>query len=314
MRSRIAHQLANAGAVAMLIPSEKPDRMLYTSAAGLYPHAPLPVLSVAKEDTLFLRRLMTKGAVKIALDVRNTFEDHPAKERNVVAEIAGANSNDVVLLGAHFDSWDPAQGADDNGSGVAAVLDAARILKSLQVKPKATIRFVFFAGEEQACLGSRAYIEKHQGELDRLWAALIMDAGASAPTGFSLHGRSDLKLALENRLSGLEPIGAGSISSGGDLISDDESFVVAGVPTLSLDVAASDYDNRHHTIIDTFDKIDPQSLALDTAALALASYFIARADETPGRRFSTEEVESLLKKTGQFEYVALDFSPAERQH
>jgi hypothetical protein len=86
------------------------------------------------------------------------------------------------------------------------------------------------------------------------------------------------------------------------------------VPTLSLDVAPSDYDDRHHTVIDMFDKIDPRSLALDTAAIALASYSIASAEEAPGRRLSTEEVESLLKRTGQFEYVDLDFSPTERKH
>lgn len=143
MRSRTADQLAHAGAVAMLIPSEKPDRMLYTSAAGLYPRAPLPVLSVAKEDDLFLRRLLANGEVKIGLDIQNSFDEHPAKERNVIADLPGSTAEDVVLVGAHFDSWDPAQGADDNGSGVAAVLEAARILKSLGAKPRATIRFAF---------------------------------------------------------------------------------------------------------------------------------------------------------------------------
>jgi Zn-dependent M28 family amino/carboxypeptidase len=314
MRSRTARQLADAGAVAMLIPSEKPDRMLYTSGAGIYPRAPLPMLSVAKEDTLFLRRLLAKGDVKIGLDVQNSFDEHPGKERNVIADLPGSRPDDVVLLGAHFDSWDPAQGADDNGSGVAAVLDAARILKSLGVKTKATIRFAFFSGEEQACLGSRAYAEMHKKELDHLWAALIMDNGALFPTGYSLHGRDDLRESLQQRWVNLAAIGAGAIVTGGDLYSDDETFVVAGVPSLSLEVVASDYDNRHHTIIDTFDKIDPRALAFDTAALALGAYSIAIADQPPGRRLSTQEVDSLLKKTGQAEYVDLDFSPAEREH
>ncbi|MGA7683472.1 MAG: M20/M25/M40 family metallo-hydrolase [Terriglobales bacterium] len=318
VRSRTARQLARVGAVAMLIPSEKPDRMLYTSAAGLYPHAPLPILSVAKEDTLFLRRLLAKGEVKIGLDVQNTFEEHLAdgslpKERNVIADLPGSSPEEVVLVGAHFDSWDPAQGADDNGSGVAAVLEAARILKSLSVKPRATIRFAFFSGEEQACLGSRAYVEAHKEQMDHLWAALIMDNGALAPTGFSLHGRDDLETPLKQRLRSLSQIGAGEIMSGGDLYSDDETFVVAGVPALSLEVVASDYDNRHHTIIDTFDKIEPRSLALDTAALGLASYFIANAERPPGQRLSRAEVDVLLKKTRQGEYVDLDYGRSPRQ-
>ena len=319
MRSRTARQLASAGAVAMLIPSEKPDRMLYTSGAGIYPRAPLPMVSVAKEDTLYLRRLLAKGDVKIALDVQNSFDEHPATERNVIADLPGSSlpgssPESMVLVGAHFDSWDPAQGADDNGSGVAAVLEAARVLKSLNVKTKATIRFAFFSGEEQACLGSRAYIATHKNELDHLWAAIIMDNGALRPTGFSLHGRDDLEAALKQRLSPMSPFGAANILTGGDLYSDDETFVVAGVPSLSLEVVPSDYDNRHHTIIDTFDKIDPQALDLDTAALALASYYIANADQPLGRRLSSQEVDRLLKKTGQSEYVDLDFSTAEKQH
>ncbi|HLB93331.1 MAG TPA: M20/M25/M40 family metallo-hydrolase [Terriglobales bacterium] len=311
LRSRIARQLAAAGAVAMLIPSEKPDRMLYTSAAGIYPRAPLPMLSVAKEDTLFLRRLLAKGEVKIGLDIQNTFSDYsitrPINERNVIADIPGSDPNAVVLLGAHFDSWDPAQGADDNGTGIAMVLEAARILKSLNVKPKATIRFAFFSGEEQACLGSRAYVDAHKNQLDHLWAALITDNGALMPTGFSLHGRDDLRVPLQRELAGLAPLGAATIVTEGDLYSDDETFVVEGVPALSLEVVPSDYDNRHHTIIDTFDKIDPRSLSLDTAVLALASYEIAASDHPPGRRFSPREVDTLLKKTGQADYVDLDF-------
>jgi hypothetical protein len=112
---------------------------------------------------------------------------------------------------------------------------------------------------------------------------------------------------LQRELAALQPLGAATIVAEGDLYSDDETFVVEGVPALSLEVVASDYDNRHHTIIDTFDKIDPRSLSLDTAVLALASYEIAASDHPPGRRFSPREVDTLLKKTGQADYVNLDF-------
>ena len=107
--------------------------MVYTSAFGFYPKAPLPVISVAKADALLLRRLLAKGPVKLSLDVRNTFDTSPYRERNVIADLPGRDAGEVVLIGAHYDSWDPAEGADDDGSGVAAVLEAARILKSLGV-------------------------------------------------------------------------------------------------------------------------------------------------------------------------------------
>src|SRR5207253_4383691 len=173
-------------------------------------------LSVAKEDALFLRRLSIKGEVKILLDVQNSFDAGPTRERNVIADLAGTDPGALVLLGAHFDSWDLAQGAGDNGSGVAAVLEAARILKSLAVTPKATLRFAFFSGEEQACLGSRAYVEAHVQELDHLWAAVIMDGEPQAPLGFSLHGRTDLIGSMKQRLVVLAGLGADSVDPGGD--------------------------------------------------------------------------------------------------
>ncbi len=98
----------------------------------------------------------------------------------------------------------------------------------------------------------------------------------------------------------------------GDLSSDDQSFVVVGVPTLSLSVEPGDYDNQHHTITDTLDKVDPQMLAMDTAVLAVAAYAIANADQGLGRRLTSSEVDDLLKKTGQAEYVELDYGRREK--
>src|ERR1043166_9400539 len=94
------------------------------SAFGFCPRAPLPVISIASDDAAFLRRLLAKRAVKIRLDVQNSFPG-PGTERNVVADLPGVDSKEMVLLTAHFDDWDPAQGANDNGTGVAAGAEAA---------------------------------------------------------------------------------------------------------------------------------------------------------------------------------------------
>ena len=196
----------------MLIPSDKPNRMLDTSAFGFYPGGALPVLSLAKEDVLFLRRLLPLGRFGVTLDVANTIDTSLAQERNVVAEIAGTTTGEVVLVGAHVDSWDLGQGAQDDGVGVAAVLEAARILKSLGIKPRRTIRFVFFSGEEQGLLGSRAYVERHRNELDGLRAVVIMDSGAQTPRGFQIHGRSDIEAAARTVLAPLSSLGASGVS------------------------------------------------------------------------------------------------------
>jgi Zn-dependent M28 family amino/carboxypeptidase len=298
MRAALARALARAGAAAMLIPSDKPNRMLFTSAFGFYPRGPLPVLSVAKEDVLFLRRLLASGPVRMALNVANTFDTSPAQERNVVAEIKGTTPGETVLVGGHFDSWDWGQGAQDDGSGVAAILEAARILKSLNLKPHRTIRFVFFSGEEEGLLGSRAYVEAHRGELDGLRAVLIMDHGAQIPRGFQIQGRSDIEAAARSLLAPLATLGASGVSLAADFTMDHGPFLAEGIPVFTLWVDEGEYDIHHHAISDTFDKVDPRMLALDTAVMAIAAYRIAVAPEAPGRRLSAVEATELLKRLG----------------
>lgn len=311
-RAIIARRLAQSGAAAMLIVSDKPDRMVYTSAFGFYPRAPLPVLSIASEDAAFLRRLLAKGEVKIRLDVQNSFPG-PATERNVVADLPGADSREMVLLCAHFDDWDAAQGANDNGAGVAVILEGARIMKLLGLRPKHTIRFVFFSGEEELSNGSRAYVERHKNELDNIRAVFNIDSGAHPPLGFAIHGRQDTEAVSKKLLSPLAPLGADRIFLDADFDSDQETFIVAGVPIYSLKVDSQDYDTRHHTIIDTFERVDPRMLAVQTAVMAVAGYSFANADERPGRRLTPPEVHELLKRTGLEQLYQLEYS-AEPQH
>jgi Iap family predicted aminopeptidase len=308
LRARAIRLCADAGVTAMLIASDKPHRMLYTSAYAIYPRAPIPVLSVAREDALLLQRLLKTDPVRLVIDVRNDFVSGPLPERNVVAELPGSG-REIVVLGAHYDSWDWGQGANDNGSGVAAVLDAARILRTLDTTPAATIRFVFFSGEEEGCLGSRAYVETHRAELDRHRALILMDGGAQAPIGFSVKGRHDLVAPLTPVLAPLEVLGAGRVLPDGEVASDDETFLAAGVAALELMTEPGEYDTNHHAISDTFDKVDPRSLAADTAALAGAALAIAQLDRAPASRLSVRETTEFLERTGLVEDVRLVYGP-----
>jgi len=311
-REILARQLGEAGAAAMFIVSDKPDRMVYTSAFGFYPRGPLPVISIASEDAAFLRRLLARGAVKVRLDVQNSFAASPGRERNVVAEIAGSDPGEMVLLTAHFDSWDPAQGANDNGAGVATVLEAARVLKTLKIQLKHKIRFVFFSGEEQLANGSRAYIEQHKGELDKIRAMINTDSGAQAPLGLQLNGRPDLEAVTKELLRPLVPFGAERTFMDADFDSDHESFMVVGVPAYELKVEHGDYDVRHHTIVDTFERIDPAMLGMHTAVMAVIGYQFANADKRPGPRLSHAEVLELLKRTGLEPLYRLEYPDAKR--
>jgi carboxypeptidase Q len=284
MRAGLARALAAAGATAMLIPSDKPNRMLYTSAFGFYPGGSLPVLSIANEDVRFLRRLLASGPVRVTLNVANSFDTSPAHERNVVAEIGGTTPGETVLIGAHFDSWHSGQGAQDDGVGVAAVLETARILKSLGIRPRRTIRFVLFSGEEQALLGSRAYVERHSSELDELRAVLIMDEGAQMPRGLKIHGRSDIEAAARALVAPLSSLRASGVTLDADFAMDHAPFLAAGIPVFTLWVDEGEYDTHHHAVSDTFDKIDARMLALDTAVMAVVAYRLADAPEAPGPR------------------------------
>ena len=304
LRTKAIRDLASAGAAAMLIPSDKPHRMLYTSAYGIYPRAALPVLSVAKEDTEFLRRLMKKETVRLQLDVHNDFPPVPAGERNVIAEIPGTGK-DIVVVGAHFDSWDWGQGANDNGSGVAAVLEAARILRSMDVKPRATIRFVFFSGEEEGCLGSRAYLDAHNAELDRYRMFIVMDGGAQLPLGIGVKGRYDLLQPLTPLIEPLQAIGANRLLTDGEIGSDDEPFIALGIPAVELNTEPGDYDINHHAITDTLDKVDPRALSADAAGMALFALAIANADPAPGRRLQPPEILELLRRTNNLDEARL---------
>lgn len=304
LRAKAIRDLASAGAAAMLLPSDKPHRMLYTSAYGIYPRAALPVLSIAKEDTEFLRRLMKKETVRLQLEVHNDFPIVPAGERNVIAEIPGTGK-DIVVVGAHFDSWDWGQGANDNGSGVAAIVEAARILRSMDVKPRATIRFVFFSGEEEGCLGSRAYLDAHKAELDRHRMFIVMDGGAQLPLGIGVKGRHDLLQPLTPLIEPLQAIGANRLLADGEVGSDDEPFIALGIPAVELNTEPGDYDTNHHAITDTLDKIDPRALSADTAGMALTALAIANADPAPGRRLRAPEILELLKRTNNLDEVRL---------
>ena len=302
IRAMLAPRLAAAGARALIVPSDKGDRLLDIGCFGNFPKAALPMLSVAREDAALLRRLLAKGPVRLGLDLENTLDASPSTERNVVAEIPGRSLPDeVVLLGAHFDSWDTGQGANDNGSGVATVVEAARLLRELGLSPRRTIRFVFFSGEEQALLGSHAYADAHAPELDRLRAVLVIDAGVGfdqTPRGFVLQGRTDLEGPLKSVLAPLSPLGASGVKQDPSFDTDHAFFSVAGVPAFPLWVDDGAYESHHHASTDTFERVDAKLLALDTAVMAIAAYAIADAEQPIGRRLTPAESQELLRKSG----------------
>jgi len=178
---------------------------------------------------------------------------------NTVAEIPGSEKPDeVVIIGAHLDSWDLATGATDNGTGSAAVLEAARALKKSGVKPKRTIRFVLFTGEEQGLNGSKAYVAKHQDELKKISAVLVHDSGTGKVLTIGLMGNYDARETIDRvmyPLSRAKEIGLAEPTLRKEEGTDHVPFDEAGVPGFWCVQEIADYDKTHHSQADTVDRV-----------------------------------------------------------
>ena len=170
---------------------------------------------------------------------------------------------------------------------------------------------MFFSGEEQANLGSRAYIRQNGSELDNTRVFLTMDSGSQAPLGLQVNGREDVAAGVKWFLPRLMPLGAANISMDADLDSDNASFMTAGILSLKLVVEQGDYDIRHHSISDTFDKINPHTLAVNTAVVAITTYELAEARGPIARRLTRDEVKDFLRTTKLEKAQEEQFGPLE---
>ncbi len=202
----------------------------------------------------------------------------PVTSANVVGEIRGRSLPDeLVLLGAHLDSWDVGDGALDDGAGVGIAVEAARLLKD--ARPKRTVRVVLFMNEEYGLSGARAYAVTHAAELVRHVAAMEADAGGGAPYGFGVSG-TDVARALVARLAApLAGLGAAEVVSADHAGADLIPLHPAGVPVLGMQQDGTDYFEWHHTDGDTADKIDPEAMARASGAFAVMAAGLANSDE-----------------------------------
>ena len=297
----LVRELKEAGALAVLVGADKPHTMQYTAPVDFNSTgrlAALPTLSLAREDVGLLRRLLSQNRTpRVRLDVRNKVG--PAFEAtNVVGEIAGGElAQEIVVVGAHLDSNDLGPGALDNAAGSAAVLEAARAFKALGLRPRRTIRFVLWTGEEEGMVGSIAYVERHRAEMDRTVAALVMDIGAGRPVGWFSMGREDLDADIRELSKPLAQFGDFAIEHAAFAATDNAPFMAEGVPNLILIQDETSYFPVHHTAADTPDKINPRDYATAVATLAATAYQIADRPRRFGRRLNPEEVKRMADET-----------------
>ena len=243
--------------------------------------SPLPNIVVAHEDYLMLNRQVEANlAPRVEATIDNRIGTAPVEQWNTIGEIRGTElPGQVVILGAHLDSWDHAQGVTDNGASSMAVVEAARIIAQSGLKPKRTIRFILFTGEEQGLLGSRAYAAAHAAEADSIQAVMVLDNGTGMILGQALQGRNELAQLWRDLLAPVAHLGAGRVREANKGGTDHLAFVPYGVPAFNFDQEPRGYNHTHHSQSDTFDKAVASDLRQASAVMAVTAFALANLPE-----------------------------------
>ena len=298
---------AALGAVAVLVRSITPlaVQLPHTGTTSYDEKLPkIPAAAISLEDAMMLDRLQSEAhssggpAPRVHLQMQAHLEA-PAPSFNVIGEIPGTeHPEQVVVLGGHIDSWDVGQGAQDDGSGIMASLAAVNVIRLSGLKPKRTIRVVFWVNEENGGAGGKAYrAALSTQELANHVAAIEMDGGAEPPIGYGYGsggararrtpgdtapppapaytpGEEHSFAMLQDIATLLTPVGANTIRHGGGG-SDIAPLVADGVPALGESTTGAHYFDWHHTEADTLDKVNPEDFRKNVASLAVMSYILA---------------------------------------
>ena len=272
------------------------------ATAGYDPAKTIPTVILRNEDFGRISRILADGTpVKLEFTIVNRFYPEGTTSYNTIAEIPGSDKRDeVIMLGGHLDSWHAATGATDNAVGCAVMMEAARILKAIGVKPRRTIRVALWSGEEQGLLGSKAYVKEHFGtfenpkpEYAKFGGYFNVDSGTGRIRGASVFGPRTAATVLREALAPFEDLGLIGASatrsrrSGG---TDSTSFNEAGLPGIGLGQDPIEYGTyTWHTNLDTYERVIEDDVKKSAIAIAAAVYHLAMRDEMLPR-FSKEEM------------------------
>ncbi|HUN61227.1 MAG TPA: M20/M25/M40 family metallo-hydrolase [Candidatus Sulfotelmatobacter sp.] len=279
--------------------------LTHTGILGFAQDFAIPVVDMTMEDEGQLERYLDAGKTpRIRINVQNSFTGGPVESANVVGEILGReHPEEIVVVGAHLDSWDLSEGATDNGTGATAVLAAAEaILKSGQ-RPRRTIRFVLFTGEEQGLLGSLAYVKQHAAEMKNHLACVVLDDGQGPIKEFQLGGRTDLVDSMKAFAASLDNIRDIAVNDKREFGTDTGPFILAGLPGINLDQDSPDYKYTHHSAADALEQVKPDVLTQDATIMALAAFWIADRPERFASPWPAERTAKMLREKGDYDML-----------
>lgn len=292
-----------AGAIGVIFINHVEGHVLLTgtaSADGAVLTAPVVCIGIEEGRALRDRMTADKG-LRATLNMTNRNAEVTA--RNVIAELPGTDPDaGIIVVGGHLDSWDLATGATDNGLGAYSILDIARCFHSLGLKPRRTIRFILFMGEEEGLLGSQALVRawKASGELDRVRCMMNMDMSGH-PRGFNVFGPGSWGAVIKQAqapIAELDTSYKALFNNEPGLHSDHQPFMLAGVPVLSpiCDLGGHVY-GCYHSSCDDIHLVDPQAMVDNVRRVAAVLWYLANTAELPGH-FSEVELRERLQAAG----------------
>jgi hypothetical protein len=277
------------GVAGIIYVGSRPNNILYRHNASQGPDNTHPMVVIERDAGTRLLRLLRSDAdlsVTLRIDIEG---GEPYESYNVIAEIPGTSApEEIVLIGAHLDSWGLGTGALDNGANVAMVIDIARQMHRLGLRARRTIRFALWNGEEQGLIGSWRYTEQHLDEMDRFVMASSFDIGTGRIAGFFTGGRPEVAAATAQALepvAGLGPFQQVDVPIVG---TDNFDFMMQGVANLVANQAPANYGANYHARSDTFDKVDQHQLRLNAAIAGAVVWGFANMDVTWDRQTRTE--------------------------
>ena len=287
---RITAAVRDAGAAVILKPSAGEHGTVFVTGRDEGPGA-VPTITLSGEHYNMIARMLEKGvAVKLRVNLQTKYYDSEGgKAYNVLAELPGSDPavrDEVVMMGAHIDSWHTGVGATDNADGSATVMEAMRILKAVGAKPRRTIREALWGGEEQGLLGSRAWVRQHlagdanKPARDRMNVYFNIDNGTGPVYGWYMENRAPLMPVFDAWLAPLKEYGArrNNIEPVGS--TDHISFNDVGVPGFNPIQDYTNYDIRtHHTNVDTADRLTVQDIRQAALSFAWFAYNAAMSDQ-----------------------------------
>jgi len=287
-----------AGALGVVYMGSRPDDLLYRHNMNLgFRNRDHLGLVMERDGALRALRLIRAGTPLTLTAVLDIQSGPGYESANVIGEIRGATRpEEIVLIGAHLDSWDLGGGALDNGANAALVLDIARQIKRLGLRPARTLRFALWGGEEQCICGSWGYTGRHAAELDRHVMTTSIDIGTGRITGFFTGGRAEIPPAVERALApvgGLGPFAQLDVPIVG---TDNFDFMLEGVANLVANQESANYGPNYHARSDEFGQVDQHQLRLNAAIVGAMTLAFAEMPVT-WKRQGRAEVDKLVATT-----------------